>query len=62
MRIVIVDDDPLVASSLKMILEAGGEVEAAAVDSDGRDPAARDLKTRHDMQFPHLLYSNAANQ
>jgi len=37
MRIVIVDDDPLVVSSLKMILEAGGEVEAAAVGSDGSD-------------------------
>lgn len=37
MRIVIVDDDILVSSALKTILEAGGETEVAGTGQDGRD-------------------------
>lgn len=37
MKIVIVDDDILVSSALKTILEAGGEVEVAGTGQDGKD-------------------------
>ncbi len=37
MRIVIVDDDRLVAVSLKTIVEAGGDVQVVAVGSSGED-------------------------
>lgn len=37
MRIVIVDDDVLVSSALKTILEAGGEAEVAGTGQDGSD-------------------------
>ena len=35
MKIVIVDDDILVSSALKTILEAGGEVEVTGTGQDG---------------------------
>lgn len=35
MRVVLIDDDQLVCMSLKMILEAGDEIEVAAVGNDG---------------------------
>ena len=38
MKIVIVDDDILVSSALKTILEAGGEVEVTGTGQDGKDP------------------------
>ncbi len=37
MKIVIVDDDILVSSALKTILEAGGEVEVTGTGRDGKD-------------------------
>lgn len=37
MKIVIVDDDILVSSALKTILEAGGEVEVTGTGQDGKD-------------------------
>ncbi len=37
MKIVIVDDDILVSSALKTILEAGGEVEVAGTGQDGKE-------------------------
>ena len=37
MKIVIVDDDNLVAISLKTILEASGKVEVAAIGYSGRE-------------------------
>lgn len=35
MQVVLIDDDQLVCMSLKMILEAGDEIEVAAVGNDG---------------------------
>lgn len=37
MRVVVVDDDVLVATSLKTILEAEGTIEVAAVGSNGKE-------------------------
>ena len=37
MKVVIVDDDSLVSNALKMILEAGGEVEVTGIGQDGKD-------------------------
>lgn len=37
MKLVIVDDDILVSSALKTILEAGGEVEVTGTGQDGKD-------------------------
>ena len=37
MKLVIVDDDCLVSSSLKTILEAGGEITVSATGTDGTD-------------------------
>lgn len=37
MRLVIVDDDAIVAASLKMILTASGDIEVLAVGNDGND-------------------------
>ena len=47
MKIVIVDDDILVSSALKTILEAGGEVEVTGTGQDGNcllytSPSPRD--------------------
>lgn len=39
MKVVIIDDDKLITESLKIILEASGEVEVAAVGSDGAEAA-----------------------
>lgn len=35
LRVVIIDDDPMVSMSLKMILEAEGEIEVACIGDDG---------------------------
>lgn len=40
MKIIIVDDDRLVSEALKMILEANGEVQVAAMGSDGKEAIA----------------------
>ena len=45
MKIVIVDDDKLVCSSLKILLEAGGQIAVAAIGNDG--PAAVKLYELH---------------
>ncbi len=45
MKIVIVDDDKLVCSSLKIMLEAGGQITVAAMGHDG--PAAVRLYEQH---------------
>lgn len=37
MKIVIIDDDQLVCTSLKIILEAGNEIEVAAIGNDGAE-------------------------
>lgn len=46
MRVVLIDDDQLVCMSLKMILEAGDEIEVAAVGNDGSQalPLYREYK------------------
>ena len=45
MKIVIIDDDKLVCSSLKTLLEAGGQIAVAAIGHDG--PAAVRLYEQH---------------
>ena len=40
MKVVIVDDDQLVALSLKTILEADARVTVVAIGTDGTDAAA----------------------
>jgi DNA-binding NarL/FixJ family response regulator len=45
MKIVIVDDDKLVCSSLKIMLEAGGQIAVAAIGHDG--PTAILLYEQH---------------
>ena len=45
MKIVIVDDDKLVCSSLKILLEAGGQIGVAAIGHDG--PNAIRLYEQH---------------
>ena len=37
LKVVIIDDDPMVSLSLKTILEASGEIEVAAVGNDGSE-------------------------
>ncbi|QIK69623.1 response regulator transcription factor [Erysipelothrix sp. HDW6C] len=37
MKLVLIDDDPIVSSSLKMILQAKGDCEVAAIGGDGRE-------------------------
>lgn len=36
MKIIIIDDDPLVALSLKTILETDTDIEVAAIGNDGK--------------------------
>lgn len=45
MKIVIADDDKLVCSSLKILLEAGGQIAVAAIGNDG--PSAIRLYEQH---------------
>ena len=45
MNIIVVDDDRLVAISLKTILEASGKVEVAAIGYSGRE--AMELYKKH---------------
>ncbi len=37
MKIIVIDDDNLVAISLKTILEATGKIEVAAIGNSGND-------------------------
>ena len=37
MRVIIIDDDQLVAISLKTILEASSDIEVVATGNDGKD-------------------------
>ena len=48
-RVVIADDDPLVGSSLRTILEAGGEVAVAAVGESGEEAVALYGELRPDV-------------
>ena len=41
MRVLVVDDDRLVASSLKTILEADGDIEVVSTLSSGAEAVAR---------------------
>ena len=49
MKIVIVDDDALVAVSLKTIIEASGRVEVAATGNDGSEAIQLFKKHRPDI-------------
>lgn len=49
MRVVLIDDDQLVCISLKMILEAGDEIEVAAVGNDGSQALSLYRKYKPDV-------------
>lgn len=49
MRVVLIDDDQLVCMSLKMILEAGDEIEVAAVGNDGSQALSLYRKYKPDV-------------
>lgn len=49
MKLIIIDDDPLVAGALKTILESGGEITVCAVGTDGRDAVLLYQKYRPDI-------------
>lgn len=49
MRIVIVDDDVLISGALKIILEAGEDVEVAGMGEDGEDAVALYKKYKPDV-------------
>lgn len=50
MKVVVIDDDRLVAMSLKTILEANGRIEVAAVGKDGEEAV-----TLYDSIHPDVL-------
>jgi len=49
MRVVIVDDDALVASSLKMILEADASVQVVGIGSDGGEAVSLYMSEKPDV-------------
>lgn len=49
MRIMIVDDDPLVTQSLKIILEKDGDIEVASLCSSGREAVAAYPEVKPDV-------------
>lgn len=53
MRVIIVDDDAIVAASMKTILSAAGDVEVVATGNDGRD--AIELYEKH---LPDVLLTD----
>ncbi|MBO6016324.1 MAG: response regulator, partial [Lachnospiraceae bacterium] len=53
MKVVIVDDDPLVASSLKIILEQDQEIQVCATCTSGRE--AVKLVTQSDLSPDIML-------
>lgn len=67
MKIVIADDDKLVCSSLKILLEAGGQISVAAIGNDG--PGAIRLYEQHrpdvmlmDIRMGSMLGLDAAEE
>ncbi|MDO5336152.1 MAG: response regulator transcription factor [Eubacteriales bacterium] len=58
MRIIIIDDDCLVADALKMILEASQEVCVCAQGCDGREAAALYRKHRPDVLLMDIRMKN----
>ena len=58
MRVVIVDDDPLVASSLKMILQADGRVSVVGLGSDGNDAVRLYEAERPDILLTDIRMKN----
>lgn len=58
MRIVIVDDDALVAMSLRTILEADGSVEVVAVGADGEDAVRLYEEHRPDVLLSDIRMEN----
>ena len=65
MKIVIVDDDILVSSALKTILEAGGEVEVTGTGQDGKEAVRLYDELLPDVlliQAPSLLNQEQSGQ
>ena len=67
MRIIVVDDDAIVVTSLKMIIEASGNIEVVATGHTGADAVA--LYEKHqpdvvliDIQMPIMTGLEAAEQ
>ena len=67
MNIIIADDDKIVESSLKTILESGGEIKVLGTGSNGRD--AIDLYKAHspdvallDIRMPVMTGLEAAGE
>ncbi len=58
MKIVIVDDDVLVAVSLKTIIEASGKVEVAATGNDGSEAIELFRKHRPDILLMDIRMKN----
>lgn len=50
MKIIIVDDDCLVAGALKTILEANPDIEVTATGSDGKEPDIFRHRAREKMR------------
>ena len=49
MKVVVIDDDRLVAVSLKTILEAGGKIEGSAIGADGTEALSLYEKEKPDI-------------
>ncbi|MDD3337770.1 MAG: response regulator transcription factor [Lachnospiraceae bacterium] len=58
MRVVIVDDDCLVAGALKTILEAGNEIQVDAVGSDGSEAITLYRRHRPDVLLMDIRMKN----
>lgn len=58
MKLVIVDDDAIVASSLKMILTAAGDIEVLAVGNDGTDAVSLYEEHKPDVLLTDIRMKN----
>ncbi len=57
MRVLLVDDDAVVTMSLKMILEASGEVEVVGTGNDGEDAVALYRQVKPDVLLMDIRMS-----
>ncbi len=57
MRVLLVDDDAVVTMSLKMILEASGEVEVTGIGNDGEDAVTLYSQTKPDVLLMDIRMS-----
>ena len=58
MKLVIVDDDAIVAASLKMILTAAGDIEVLAVGNDGTDAVSLYEEHKPDVLLTDIRMKN----